>query len=308
MKIADQTLLYRISEPQVSPDNGRGKPMELFETDSNRGQVGIGTLIVFIAMVLVAAIAAGVLINTAGFLQTQAQDTGTESTSQVSDNLEVINTVGQVGPAVNQGEDSTVGEVRVGVQKAPGSDDVDLEKLSIQYVGPNSFANLIYPTELDVVNGTDEVNYTASSIANVDNVSGNVTAPSSNDLGYYELTGVTTEGSEDNVLADQTDRYEIIIPLHDEDSGSYSVNTSDEDVSVAEKYDIELESTANDSSGEVVAAEGGDDIILQTNLANLQTGAEVEMTISTEAGSQREATIRVPDSLAQDEEGDTVPV
>lgn len=59
-----------------------------------RGQVGIGTLIVFIAMVLVATIAGGVLLDTAGLLQSQAEDTGESSTEQVSDRVQVISAVG----------------------------------------------------------------------------------------------------------------------------------------------------------------------------------------------------------------------
>ncbi|RKD95842.1 archaellin/type IV pilin N-terminal domain-containing protein [Halopiger aswanensis] len=101
----------------------------MFEhTDGDRGQVGIGTLIVFIAMVLVAAIAAGVLINTAGMLQTQAEATGEESTSQVSDRLEIVSTSGTV-------TDNNVTDIEFVMAMAPGSNPIDLNKTTVQFIG-----------------------------------------------------------------------------------------------------------------------------------------------------------------------------
>jgi flagellin FlaB len=114
-----------------------------FITNNNddRGQVGIGTLIVFIAMVLVAAIAAGVLINTAGFLQSQAEATGQESTDLVSERIDVTSTVGIVESGDNP---ENLTEIRVGVAGAAGSNQIDLSSATIQAVGPNGQENLIF--------------------------------------------------------------------------------------------------------------------------------------------------------------------
>ncbi|GAA0531539.1 archaellin/type IV pilin N-terminal domain-containing protein [Halorubrum ejinorense] len=118
---------------------------EFITNNEDRGQVGIGTLIVFIAMVLVAAIAAGVLINTAGFLQSQAEATGQESTDLVSERIDVTSTVGIVeGSGTSNGNPQNLTAIRVGVSGAAGADQIDLNKTTIQAVGPNGQETLTF--------------------------------------------------------------------------------------------------------------------------------------------------------------------
>ena len=92
---------------------------------STRGQVGIGTLIVFIAMVLVAAIAAGVLINTAGLLQAQAQQTGEETTAEVSNVVEINQIIGE-----DNTSDGRIDILNASVRLASGAEPVNLSETS----------------------------------------------------------------------------------------------------------------------------------------------------------------------------------
>lgn len=103
------------------------------EKHKDRGQVGIGTLIVFIAMVLVAAIAAGVLVNTAGVLQGQAEATGEESQDQISDNINIVSSslVTSEHSDEHEGDDGLV----LGVQRSAGANPVDVNQSTINIVG-----------------------------------------------------------------------------------------------------------------------------------------------------------------------------
>ena len=180
---------------------------EFINNSEDRGQVGIGTLIVFIAMVLVAAIAAGVLINTAGFLQSQAEATGQESTDLVSERIDVTSEVGIVG-------DNASGElesIRISVTGAAGSDQIDLSETTIQAVGPNGQANLVFTSEAaDGAPLTENQNYNASR------------------LNASEFAVQNSEGEwvENAVLNDEND-YTILVNPGAEPFGTLTADSSD---------------------------------------------------------------------------------
>jgi flagellin FlaB len=114
------------------------------QSDADRGQVGIETLIIFIAMILVAAVAAGVLINTAGFLQNKASATSQESQKQVSNQVIVISGIGQVN--ADSGSTQQINQTTLTVMQSPGSDAIDLEASTVEIIGPNGEATLTYNT------------------------------------------------------------------------------------------------------------------------------------------------------------------
>lgn len=172
--------------------------------DDNRGQVGIGTLIVFIAMVLVAAIAAGVLINTAGFLQTQAEDTGTASTEQVADAINVITDVGEVGGPGND----EIHLLRIGVQPAAGAGDINLAELAIQYRSDENFTNLIVAKDASTgIEPEDMQRATADS--HPDDVS--AMAVDNQVEHRYGVAVLSAETEDDIMMTANSDRYEILI-------------------------------------------------------------------------------------------------
>lgn len=116
----------------------------------SKGEIGIGTMIVFIAAVLVAAVAAAVMIQTSGKLQEKAQRAGDDTTRDVASNLRIDRVIGVRGAS---NEDPCYVDVYLSL--TPGSDKINMKQLTLQWLLPDRYANIGYDNVNDDNGGVD---------------------------------------------------------------------------------------------------------------------------------------------------------
>jgi archaeal flagellin FlaB len=109
---------------------------------SKKAEAGIGTLILFIAMILVAAVAAGVLIQTASSMQSKALSTGSKAKTQVSTAAQFIAVY-----AEDDGSDSDLDYFFAELKLAPGSDGIKLNDTLVEFILKDNSADLSYSGE-----------------------------------------------------------------------------------------------------------------------------------------------------------------
>ena len=122
------------------------------KTFSKKAEAGIGTLILFIALILVAAVAAGVLIQTSGSLQSKALATGSQAQTQVSSGMIILQAWGE-----NASATQTINRFYLKAKLVPGSDPMVLNSSYISFATQAVRQTYRYNSTGNVGGGCDNV-------------------------------------------------------------------------------------------------------------------------------------------------------
>ncbi len=245
-----------------------------------RAQVGIGTLIIFIAMVLVAAVAAAVLIQTSGVLQQKAQSTGKQATQEVSSNLMVKNIEGVRAKNTATDMSETIDLLKLKVGLNVGSAPVDVNQVVISITDGTTANNLVYA-------GNDK-SYASTGQSNGAMDSFDSSAANNLQRLLVNETNITT-------TFNNADHYYTVEKIRDEDS-SFSqsnpvMNTGDlitvylattSDAAVSSAYDYM--GTTNTSAG------------MKTSGLNIVPRTSVNIVLTPESGAATTADFVAPSS------------
>lgn len=138
-----------------------------------KAMVGIGTLIVFIAMVLIAAVAASVLITTSETLQSRAKTVGTATIREVSAGVSIESITGYTNV-----DKTRIEYIALTVRPRAGSKDIDLSLCTLSVLYDNLSILILNESLVQNVNTDNKSVFetpitSGSSYAILNNVSSN---------------------------------------------------------------------------------------------------------------------------------------
>ncbi|WP_157754388.1 hypothetical protein [Halodesulfurarchaeum formicicum] len=124
------------------------------EFGPTRAQIGAGTIVILVAVLIVAATTAGVLFNVTDVLQSRADITGEAVTSEVDSPLTVVAVTGRVNQTADP---STLTDVRVIVSTSQAPVSVDLRQATALVETPGAIDDLEYSADTPTAGETFSV-------------------------------------------------------------------------------------------------------------------------------------------------------
>ena len=174
------------------------------ERNRDEGSIGIGAMIVFIALILVAAVASTIIIKTAEELQQNAESTSDDTRKEISGKVNIIQII--VNGSTNNDIDSLIVTAKI----ASGSTDVQVQDIEWAIVcgGSNGFGLI------------------TGNLGTTDPAGGTIVAPES--YNADRLTGVDYAAT-DELPAGTTFKFDIDLDSHTDGTASDDDDTLDDD-------------------------------------------------------------------------------
>lgn len=297
---------------------------------SNKGIMGIGTLIIFIATILVAAVAAAVLISTSNVLQQRSLLVGQEARKSITDAVEVVSIL-----AASDSSTETFNNYEVLVRLSPGSDPLQMRNFNLQYIAPDfdMAADLWYDDNATVyevglidtltnttvydLDGDGEEDY----VTLVKNASGVYEGLKFHlsDLDVWSDTIILTDDLEDAGTVNVSMRLDETAIIYDEDHYGYVIidGVTETDDTIDAAVNVTIRSIPTECDFDLLPPEayycyvimnGNDDFVLgsgerfklyyRTKQANeIEIGSDFMFIFATEKGRLSEARARTPDVI-----------
>ena len=220
------------------------------ERNREAGSIGIGAMIVFIALILVAAVASTIIIKTAEELQQNAESTSDDTRKEISGKVNIIQIL------VNGTGTTDLDSLIVTAKIASGSTDVQVQ--DIDWV--------------IVCGGTNGFGLITGNLGTTDSSGGAITAARSESVNADYLDG-SDYAATDELTAGTTFKFDINLDLNAADPNAAS--DGDDDASEAGEAACNASAGVGETLELKMIVDGGGTTISELQIESITSGKEV---------------------------------